>query len=97
MALIVTSKSHLERDAEALAELIAERIICNLTPTYRGFDALAGVYDFDREDQRKFKQAYNHYFAAASDRLSTLTTEQQKLFCENGEFPEGWETRPVID
>ena len=88
IALIVTSKSRLERDAEALAVVIAERNICNLSPTYRGFDAVAGVYDFDRKDQRKFKQTYDHYLVAASNRLSTLTAEQQKLLCENVEFPE---------
>ena len=97
IALIVTSKSRLERDAEALAKIIAERIICNLTPTYRGFDAVSGVYDFDREDQRKFKEAYDHYFAAASNRLSSLTAEQQKLLCENLEFPEDYDTRRIID
>ncbi len=96
-ALIASPKSRLESDAEALAEVIAERIICNLTPTYRGFDAVSGVYDFDLKDQRKFKQAYDHYFAAASNRLSTLTTEEQKLLCGNVVFPEDGETRRIID
>lgn len=97
IALIATSKSRLKADAEALAEVIAERIVCNLTPTYRGFDAVSGVYDFDLEDQRNFKQAYDHYFAATSNRLSALTAEQRKLLCENVELTEEDVTQSIID
>ncbi|SMX32086.1 hypothetical protein OCA8868_00626 [Octadecabacter ascidiaceicola] len=93
----MTSKSRLERNAKALAEVIAERVLCNLTPTYHGFDAISGMYDFDRENQRKFNEAYDHYFTAASIRLSSLTTEQQKLHCENVEFSENYDTLRIID
>tara|TARA_B110000908_G_C9950293_1_gene312251 strand:+ start:92 stop:424 length:333 start_codon:yes stop_codon:yes gene_type:complete len=96
-AFIMTSKSRLERDAEALAEVISERIACNLTPTYRGFDAVSRMYDFDQDDQRQFKEAYDHYFASASNSFSSLTAEQQKLICENVQFPTDYYTRRIID
>ncbi|MBU2359679.1 MAG: hypothetical protein KKB02_12230 [Alphaproteobacteria bacterium] len=97
IVLMVTSKSRLERDAEALAEVISERIICNVTPIYRGFDAISGFYDFNRQDQRKFKEAYEHYYAAASIRLSALTIEQQKLLCADVELFDEHDVRRIID
>ena len=97
IALITTSKSRLERDAKALAGVIAERILCNFEPAYSGFDGVAGMYDFDRHDQRKFKAAYEQYYAETFSRLSKLTAEQQKQLCENLDLPEDGDTRRIID
>ena len=79
----MTSRSRLEKDAEALVEVIAERVACNMAPTHRGFDGVAGKYDFHPEGRQKFRQAYDQYSAAASNKLSTLTAEEQKQLCEN--------------
>ncbi|MDF3413882.1 hypothetical protein HKX54_05400 [Sulfitobacter sp. M57] len=96
-AVMLVPKSRLERDAEALAEVQARRVICNLTPTFSGFDAVAGKYDFEREAQQKFKRTYIYYFSAAYDRILAQSTQQQSLLCKHLNVPEDGDRGSVID
>ncbi|MCF2906430.1 hypothetical protein L0666_15660 [Octadecabacter sp. CECT 8868] len=81
--LVLISRSSLDKDAESLANLIAVRQTCGLTPVFLGYDGVAGQYDFDRVDQQKFQLAYDHYFAEAESRILEMTSEERTEMCED--------------
>ncbi len=72
----------------SLANIIAVRQTCGLTPIFLGYDGVAGRYDFDRVDQQKFQLAFAHYFAKAESQMLEMTSEERTEMCEDASRPE---------
>jgi hypothetical protein len=95
--LFLFTEGRLEKDARALANVIAERKLCGLTPTYRGFDAVAGMYDFDRTDQREFSHIYESTLTIRQLELSKLKSGEIADICRTIVMPVEGDPRSIID
>lgn len=83
IAVRLPSTNRLQKDANMLAHLVAEREVCNVTPIYRGFDAIAGKYDFNSNQAAQFKLEFGNYYSERQKELAALNTEGCAEVCQS--------------